>query len=101
MYISGSVQRVQSNWLGWQACVCGASCQVAGGEQFYVHTISLVYRVLCLLQASKYSKRQAFVLPGDINKLLRIKACSVSVYLTHNHASQIKGDNMHVSASAS
>lgn len=67
----------------------------------YAHTISLVYCVLCLLQVSKYSKWQAFVLPGDINKLLRIKACSVSVYLTHNHASQIKGDNMHVSASAS
>lgn len=84
--------------------MCGASCQVAGSEQFYVHMYVRTYYiscVLCLLQASKYSKRQAFVLPGDINKLLRIKACSVSVYLTHNHASQIKGDNMHVSASAS
>ena len=43
-----------------------------------------------LLQAGKYSKRQAFVLPGDINKLLRIRACSVSVYLTQKLPSMVE-----------
>lgn len=52
--------------LGWG----GSGCM----KQPYLH--------YGLLQAGKYSKRQAFVLPGDINKLLRIRACSVSVYLT-------------------
>ena len=53
----------------WQWQGGTAQCCVTGG--------------LTPLQVGKYSKRQAFVLPGDITKLLRIRTCSVSVLVAH------------------